>query len=135
MMPSTGTAGESKDADSAELREAGKIVAEALSRLGRGFDPASDGDLDCAIQYVSDLMAADPASYDKLVVMLLKASVLASKSTADSEKSRHVNPLSPMRIYSERTSADEFLMDDPPSRGRLLSALDTVARVKGIAKR
>ena len=37
-----------------ELRDAAKVIAEALSRLGRNFDPASHDDLDRVVQYVSD---------------------------------------------------------------------------------
>lgn len=125
----------SKDVSPAELRDAAKLIAEALSRLGRDFGPASDDDLDRAVQSVSDLMATERAKYNALVVALLRAELLPSKGTADSAKLRHANPFAPVRIHAERTPADDFLMDDAPSQGRLLTALDTVARAKGIAQR
>jgi hypothetical protein len=50
-------------------------------------------------------------------------------------KQRPAKPFAPVRNYAERTPADEFLMADVPSQGRFLTALDTVARARGIAKR
>ncbi len=121
-----------EDCSSAELRDAAKVIAEALSRLGRNFDPARDDDLDRAVQYVSDLMAADRAKYNEFVVALLRAEMLPAKGTAASEKPGHADPFVPVQVCAERTPTDDFLMDDEPSRGRLLTALETVARAKGI---
>jgi len=124
-----------EDGSSAELRNAARVIAEALSCLGCNVDPASDDDLDHVVQYISGLMATDQANYDQLVVALLEASGLASRDAADSGELGYAKQFVPVRIYAERTHADDFLMDDAPSRGRLLSALDTVWRAKGIAKR
>jgi hypothetical protein len=62
-----------------ELRDAAKVIAEALSRLGRNFDPASHDDLDRVVQYVSDLMADDRAMYDELVSALIRTEDLLPK--------------------------------------------------------
>ena len=140
-MPANGLVGGSSDGSSAELRDAARVIAEALSRLGRNFDPASHDDLDRVVQYVSDLMANDRAMYDELVTALIKTEDLPQKSVSGLSmgrllrgKPRPAKPFAPVRIYAERTPADEFLMEDAPSQGRLLTALDTVARAKGIAK-
>jgi hypothetical protein len=60
------------EGSSAELRDAAKVIAEALSRIGRNFDPASHDDLHRVVQYVSDLMANDRAMYDELVTALIR---------------------------------------------------------------
>ena len=62
-----------------ELRDAAKVIAKALSLLGRNFDPASDDDLDRVIQYVSDLTAKDRAMYDELVSALTRTEDLLPK--------------------------------------------------------
>jgi len=62
-----------------KLRDAAKVIAKALSRLGRNFDPASDDDLDRVIQYVSDLTAKDRAMYDELVSALTRTEDLLPK--------------------------------------------------------
>lgn len=67
--------------------------------------------------------------------MLLEASALASKDVTNSEMPKHWKPFAPTLIYTGRTPAGYFLMDDATTQGRLLSALDTVARAKGIPKR
>jgi len=59
------------DVSLAELRDAAKVIAEALSQLGRYFDPSRDEDLDRTVQYVSDLMASDPEKYEELVIALI----------------------------------------------------------------
>jgi hypothetical protein len=66
-MPANGMVDGSSDGSSAELRDAAKVIAEALSRLGRNFDPASHDDLDRVVHYVSDLMGNNRAMYDELV--------------------------------------------------------------------
>ncbi|MGF6727568.1 hypothetical protein P3T43_006960 [Paraburkholderia sp. GAS41] len=124
-----------EDGRSVELRNAAKVVAEALSWLGGGFNPDSDGDLDRAVQYVSDLAVTDPAKYDNLVAVLLEASVRASEGVVDSQMPKHGNSFVPTLTYTGHTPADHFLMDDAPTQGHLLSALDTIARATGIAKR
>ena len=141
-MPANGMVDGSSDGSSAELRDAAKVIAEALSRLGRNFDPASDDDLDRVVQYVSDLMANDRAMYDELVTALIRTEDLPPKSVSGFSvghlprgKPTPAKPFAPVRIFAERTPADEFLMEDAPSQGRLLTALDTVARANGIAKR
>jgi hypothetical protein len=141
-MPANGMVDGSSDGSSAELRDAAKVIAEALSRLERNFDPVSHDDLDRVVQYVSDLMANDRAMYDELVTALIRTEDLPPKSVSGFSvgrllrgKPRPAKPFAPVRIYAERTPADEFLMEDAPNHGRLLTALDTVARAKGIAKR
>jgi hypothetical protein len=123
----------------AELRDAAKVVAEALSRLGRNFDPARVEDLDRTVLYVSGLMATDRTQYEELVVALIRAEEPVSKAagwlrrlrTARQKPSR-AKPFVPVAIQGPPTSADDLLMDDELSRGRLLTALDTIARAKGI---
>lgn len=51
--------------------------------------------------------------------------------TAQPDAAR-AKPFFPVAIQAPRTPADDLLMDDEPSRGQLLRALDTVAREKGI---
>jgi hypothetical protein len=122
----------------AELRDAAKVVAEALSRLGRNFDPARVEDLDRTVLYVSGLMATDRTQYEELVVALIRAEEPVSKAagwlrrlrTAQPDAAR-AKPFFPVAIQAPRTPADDLLMDDEPSRGQLLRALDTVAREKG----
>ena len=81
-MPANGMVDGSSDGSSAELRDAAKVIAEALSRLGRNFDPASDDDLDRVVQYVSDLMANDRAMYDEPVAPLIRAKDRPPKSVS-----------------------------------------------------
>jgi len=111
-----------------ELRDAAKVIAEALSRLGRNFYPASDDDLDRVVQYVSDLTA-------ELVSALIRTEDLRPKKRGPvfcealaTRKDEPAKPFDPVRIYAERASADEFSTNEAPSQGRLLTALDTVAR-------
>ena len=127
------------DVSSAELRDAAKVIAEALSRLGRNFDPAREEDLDRTVQYVSDLMASDPEKYEELVIALIRPPAPPSKRAGwlcmrrpVQPRPARAEPFVPVVIYAARTPADEFLMDDDPSRGHVLTALDTVARAKGI---
>jgi hypothetical protein len=128
-----------EDGSSAELRDAAKVIAEALSRLGRNFDPGRVEDLDRTVLYVSGLMASDRTQYEELVVALIRAKEPASKPAGWSRRRRTVQPkparekpFVPVVIGATRTPADDFLMDDEPSRGHLLRALDTVARAKDI---
>ena len=79
-MPANGMVDGSSDGSSAELRDAAKVIAEALSRLGRNFDPASDDDLDRVVQYVSDLMTNDREMYDELVNALIRTEDLPQKA-------------------------------------------------------
>jgi hypothetical protein len=118
-----------------ELRDAAKVIAEALSRLGRNLYPASDDDLDRVVQYVSDLTADDRAMYDELVSALIRTEDLRPKKRGPvfcealaTRKDEPAKPFVPVRIYAERAPTDEFLTNEAPSQGRLLTALDTVAR-------
>jgi hypothetical protein len=128
------------DVSLAELRDAAKVIAEALSRLGRYFDPSRDEDLDRTVQYVSDLMASDPEKYEELVIALIRpqappskrAGWLCMRRSAQPRPAR-AEPFGPVVIHAARTPADEFLMDDVPSRGTSYQRL-ILSRVQKASK-
>src|SRR5580698_2267625 len=106
---------------SAEPEISPKIVAAALARLGFDFDPSKDEDLEKAARYV-DSMLTDLEKTDALVEALLSASREDADHVLDVPQTDRA--FVPIRLLGERTSADDVMMSDAPSRGRLLTVLE-----------
>ena len=122
-MPSTDNQFDSGGTVPAEPEISAEIIAQALARLGFRFDPASTEDVARAARYV-DSVLADQVRTDELVAALDAVSTLPAGSPVLPEASSPAKPFVPMRIFAKRTPADADLLDDAPSRGRLLSALE-----------
>jgi hypothetical protein len=97
-------------------------LARALEKLGLNFDPETEEGRQRAAEYVNEALS-DRAATDAIIAALAGDAVAAVGDASEGAGSP-TSPFVPTRIFAGRTPADEFLMDDAPSRGRLLTALE-----------
>jgi hypothetical protein len=130
-MPTFDEKSAHNDIGSGEPEVSAEAIAQALGKLGCHVDPTTEEGRLRAAEFINDALS-DPVKMDKIIAALDADAPLASYNAGDKATSNPAKRFIPRTGFGGRTPADEFLMDDEPSRGRLLTALETVARAKGI---
>ncbi|MFK4448970.1 hypothetical protein ABH944_009027 [Caballeronia udeis] len=108
-----------------------EAIARALGKLGWHVDPTTEEGRLRAAEFINDALS-DPMKMDKIIAALDADAPLVSDDSRDNATSDPAKRFIPRTGVGEPTPADYFLMDDEPSRGRLLTALETVGRAKAI---
>lgn len=103
-----------------------EAIARALAKLGFTFDPTTEEGQLRAAEFVNEALS-DPAKTDRIVTALDADQPLAPHGAPDEAPGYLLQPFIPQERQGERTPADDFLMDDAPTRGKLLTALEAAA--------
>jgi hypothetical protein len=130
-MPAVDEKSAHNDIGSGEPEVFAEAIARALGKLGWHVDPTTEEGRLRAAEFINDALS-DPLKTDKIIAALDADAPLASDDAREKATSNPAKRFIPRTGVGERTPADYFLMDGEPSRGRLLTALETVARAKGI---
>ena len=119
------------DIGSGQPEVSAEAIARALGKLGWHVDRTTEEGRLRAAEFINDALS-DPVKTDKIIAALDAHAPLASDDAREKATVDPAKRFIPKTRLGERTPADYFLMDDEPSRGRLLTALETVTRAKGI---
>jgi hypothetical protein len=114
-------------ASSAEPELPPEVIARILGKLGVHIDPSTK---DGRLQAATFLTAAtsDPAMTERIIAALDTNLDIPSTDACSASDCRSTTRFVPIVRSGKRTPADEFLMDDEPTRGRLLRSIAQAKR-------
>jgi hypothetical protein len=125
-------------AASAEPELPPELIARVLGKLGVQIDPSTEEGRLRAVEFVSAALS-DPAMTERIIAALDDGLDMPPADAHPASDCRSTTRFFPIVRSGKRTPADEFLMDDEPTRGRLLRSIaqakkDSTSR-PGVAKR
>jgi hypothetical protein len=114
-------------APSAEPDLPTEVFARVLGKLGVQIDPSTeDGRLRIAT-FVSAALS-DPAMTERIFAALDDSLDMSSADARSERDYQATTRFVPIVRFGDRTPADEFLMDDEPTRGQLLKSITQAKR-------